>query len=53
MPGGNFNAAQVATLVKETFEPTFYRTFERNTFFAQFIADRKQVYVEKDITWKA
>ncbi len=53
MPGGAFNSSQIAVLVKESFEPTFQKTFERNTFFAQFIADRKQTLVEKDITWKA
>lgn len=51
----NFDAGQMAVMVKENFEPTFYQTFERNSFFMRFLENmgRKTKYVEKDITWKA
>ncbi len=51
----SFDAAQMAVMVKESFEPAYYRTFEQSTFFYKFIqsAGITQSYVEKDITWKA
>jgi len=51
----SFDFAQLAVMVKETFEPSFYQTFEANSFFMRMIeeAGAKETYVEKDITWKA
>ena len=48
-----FDASEVSVLIKETFEPTFYRTFEQNTFFYKMIESVKSDFIEKDITWKA
>ena len=50
----NFNAAQLAVLVKENFASEFYRTFVRNFFFLRFIEamGSKQQFAEKDVTWK-
>jgi len=48
--GFNFNDA--AVMVKEEFEPTFYRTFVRNNVFMELLKPTEETYVEKDITWK-
>ena len=47
-----FNYADAAVMVKETFEPTFYRTFVRNNVFMELLQPTSEEYVEKDITWK-
>lgn len=47
-----FNFADAAVMVKETFEPTFYRAFTRNNVFTELIQPTREEYVEKDITWK-
>lgn len=51
VPGGfNFEEAQV--MVKEHFEPTFYRVFTRNNVFMELLRPTGETYIEKDITWK-
>jgi hypothetical protein len=48
-----FNYDEAAVMVKEHFEPTFYRTFVRNNVFMQLIQPQTDEYIQKDITWKA
>lgn len=53
MPGTNgFSFSDVTTMVKEQFEPVFFRTFVRNNVFMELVKPQQEEYKEKDITWK-
>jgi len=53
MPGVvGFNFDDAAVMVKEEFEPAFYRTFQRNNVFMELLKPTEEKYAEKDITWK-
>lgn len=53
MPGvAGFSFADAAVMVKEEFEPTFYRVFVRNNVFMELLKPTEEEYTEKDITWK-
>lgn len=50
MPGTvGFNFADAAVMVKEEFEPAFYRTFQRNNVFMELLKPTEEKYAEKDI----